>query len=150
MVGQVTAKSAGYVAGYVMKKMGSMPICMDRTREFTRMSLRPGLGANAMWNVASELLRYDLAQDRDVPHALRYGERDYKPLGKYLRRLLRTYVGKDAKAPPAALQELEEQLQIVRTFAWNNDRSVASVFREVNEPLAQQIEARYRARRIVL
>lgn len=143
MVGQLTEKSANYIAGYVTKKMThSSDIRLDgRHPEFARMSLRPGIGANAMWNVASDMMRYSLEARGDVPLALRYGSK-LMPLGQYLRRQLREKVGKGEGSPAEALQEAANKLQLLRAFAWQNNRSVASVFQEINQPRADQMAAR--------
>lgn len=137
MVGRLEAKSASYIAGYTTKKMTQRSDIRlgGRYPEFARMSLRPGIGANAMHNVASEMMRYQLEEKGDVPTALRYGAK-YMPLGKYLRRNLRLMVGKDGAAPQETLQIAANQMQLVRAYAWANDRSVSSVFAELNEPYA--------------
>lgn len=50
MIGQVTARSANYVAQYSMKKLGSRLDCdangVIRQRPFLRMSRRPGIGSD--------------------------------------------------------------------------------------------------------
>lgn len=136
-------KSAAYIAGYVTKKMTHRSDIRlgGRHPEFARMSLRPGIGVPALWNVASEIMRYRLEEQGDVPIALRYGAK-MMPLGRYLRMNLRKMVGLDAKAPPEALQKLANQMQLLRSFAWQNDRSVASVFSELNSPYEDQLQAR--------
>lgn len=144
MVGQLGPKSAAYIAGYCMKKMTHRldTRLHGRHPEFARMSLNPGIGAGAMWNVASDMMRFNLENTLpDVPTALRFGGKLW-PLGKYLRRDLRKKLGKDEHVTPEALQKLTNQMQILRAFAWQNDRSVASVFQELNEPYAATLAAR--------
>jgi len=143
MVGQLSMASAQYIAGYVTKKMTHrLDIRLDgRHPEFARMSLRPGIGALAMHNVASDMMRWHLEKNGDVPTALRYGGK-LLPLGRYLRRELRKMVGKNEKAPPATLQTLKDRLSLLRAFAFANDRSVASVFQELNEPYANSLQAK--------
>lgn len=143
MVGTLGPRSAAYIAGYVTKKVRTTwrPEANGLPREFARMSLRPGIGAIAMHDVASEMMRWNLEVGRDVPLALRQGAQQM-PLGRYLRKTLRKLVGKDEKAPPWASQDLVEKLRIVRSYAWDNDRSVQSVFSEFNQPYANQIGAR--------
>lgn len=147
MVAPLTKASAQYIAGYVTKKMTSnRDERLDgRSPEFARMSLRPGIGADAMWDVASVLLRYGLETRGDVPAQLRYGA-TVLPLGRYLQKKLRIMVGKDEKAPPEALQEGANKLSILRSFAFANDRSVASVFQEINEPYASRLAAKAKLR----
>ncbi|QXP44305.1 MAG: replication initiator protein [Arizlama microvirus] len=92
-VGTVTHDSASYIAGYTVKKMTNKddPRLNGRPPEFCRMSLRPGIGADAMWDVASSVLWLD--RDGDVPQALNHGRRNM-PLGRYLRNLLRVRTGR--------------------------------------------------------
>lgn len=102
VLGTLEAASAGYVAGYVTKKLTSKgdPRLEGRYPEFARMSLRPGIGADFMHEVASTVMQFDLedATQGDVPSSLRHGSRTL-PLGRYLRKKLRVYVGKEANAP---------------------------------------------------
>lgn len=101
-----------YVAGYVTKKMTSKddPRLEGRHPEFARMSTRKGLGFSAMHEVASELMKLGLDDtETDVPSALRHGS-SIMPLGRYLRRELRSLVGDPKEAPNATIQEAEARL----------------------------------------
>ncbi|QCQ85088.1 replication initiator protein [Blackfly microvirus SF02] len=142
-VGQLTEKSANYIAGYVTKKMTHRSDTRLRGRhpEFARMSLKPGIGADALHDVASAILQYR-SKDEDVPVVLQWSKTSVKPLGKYLRRRLRLLLGKDEKAPASSLQALSNQMQILRAFAWENDRSVSSVFAELFDPYERTLAAR--------
>lgn len=75
------------------------------------MSLRPGIGADAMWDVASAVMQHKLERKElsDVPVALRHGSREF-PLGRYLRRILRARVGLPEGAPPHVLEALRSGL----------------------------------------
>lgn len=112
-VGTVSNASAQYVAGYTVKKLTDArdPLLNGRHPEFARMSLRPGIGADALHEIASELMRLglDISQP-DVPSALRHGSK-ILPLGRYLRRRLRTLIGKAPNAPPETLAALTEALR---------------------------------------
>lgn len=100
--GELTPASAHYIAGYVTKKMSKEdPTLNGRYPEFARMSLRPGIGAVAMSQVATALRceagRKEIARTGDVPLVLRHG-RGLHPLGRYLRECLRkelALVGRD-------------------------------------------------------
>lgn len=143
MVGRLEPKSSAYIAAYCTKKMTHR---LDtrlggRHPEFARMSLNPGIGADAMWDVASAFMQYHPTA-LDVPTGLQYTKTTIKPLGKYLRRELRKKVGRDKKAPPEALQKLTNQMQLLRSFAWQNDRSVSSVFEELFLPLENALAGR--------
>lgn len=135
--------SARYIVGYVVKKMTAADdgrLC-GRHPEFARMSLRPGIGADAMWHVASEMMRYDAS----VPVSLGRGRKQW-PLGRYLRNKLREMTGREEGATPEELAKLAEHVQAVRSYAWANDRSVSSVFYELNEGLEAKLaqkEARW-------
>lgn len=137
-------KSAQYIAGYVIKKMTRRDDMRlhGRHPEFARMSLVPGIGATAMHDVASVLMQYPQRLRGDVPNTLAWMKGKELPLGRYLTRKLRKYSGLHEKAPEAALQRQANQMQIVRAFAWANDRSVSSVFSELNEPYAALLEGR--------
>lgn len=149
MVGHLSAKSASYVAGYVTKKMtiAGDPRLGGRTPEFARMSLRPGIGVDALWDVASAMMRYDLG---NVPSQLRVGPKLF-PLGRYLRRRLGLFLGMSdeefARVTQCSLQSAEAELQVVRKVAFAASRSVSSVFDEVNAPYARALEAREKVRR---
>lgn len=128
-VGELTQNSAQYIAGYVTKKMTSKDDIRlsGRYPEFGRMSLRPGIGADALHEVADVLLRLNLVDpEGDVPSALRHGSR-LLPLGRYLRRKLRVLVGHDEAAPEKTLKEIEETLRPLFDVAFENSISKKSV-----------------------
>lgn len=90
--------TASYICGYVVKKMtkNDDPRLEGKHPEFARMSLRPGIGADAMDDVAEQLFskhgeRFVMASG-DVPPALMIGGRQ-RPLGRYLRQKLRDKIG---------------------------------------------------------
>lgn len=114
-VGSLTNESAAYIAGYVTKKFIWFP---DGVRPpFSRMSNRPGIGAGVMDDVASTLLMEGYKQP-DVPSSLSHGSKSY-PLGRYLRRRLRTRMGMAPDAPQSTLTAMAEKLQELREKAYN-------------------------------
>lgn len=121
-LGILETSSAQYVAGYVTKKMthAQDPRLQGRHPEFSRQSNRPGIGQSAMYEVASELMRFNLdVTQADVPSALRHGKRQL-PLGRYLQQQLRKMVGKDVKAPEAVIQKHAAEMLPLRIAAKNS------------------------------
>lgn len=119
--GALEIGSAQYVAGYVTKKMTRFddPRLNGRQPEFARMSRRPGIGVAFMHEVASTFLEFNLDQSQpDVPSALRHGKRTL-PLGRHLRRKLREFVGKEANAPQATIDEAQKEMLDVYTRSRN-------------------------------
>lgn len=119
MLGKLEDNSAGYMAGYVTKKMTSPsdPRLNGRHPEFGRMSLRPGIGHDALWEIADTLLKYELDQElADVPLALQHGLKKL-PLGRYLRRHLRKYIGRDEKISQESFDALAAEVLELRLAA---------------------------------
>lgn len=120
------------------------PRLNGRHPEFCRMSLRPGIGADFMHEVASSVLEFDLDKlQGDVPSSLRHGSR-IMPLGRYLRRRLRKLVGKDESAPQSTLDEVAEELRPLRETAFNASASFKDTVVEASKGKVAQIEARHR------
>lgn len=119
-LGTLDPGSARYVSGYVTKKLTRPDDerLEGRHPEFSRMSTRPGIGAGMMDEVASQLMSLNLDTELDdVPAALTHGRQAW-PLGQYLRRRLRTRIGRDEKAPLATIKKLEEKLLPLRQAAY--------------------------------
>lgn len=103
-VSPFTEAHAGYVAGYVTKKLTKvtedLPVgCIP---EFSRMSRRPGIGVPGLervyeWLYSEEGSRY-VAVTRDVPKVCRVGGRIY-PLGRTLALALRNELGLASSDP---------------------------------------------------
>lgn len=114
-LGQLNVHTAQYIAGYVTKKLTQKDDArlLGRHPEFARMSLKPGIGANALPEIASTILEFDLVESQgDVPSTLRVDGR-LMPLGRYLRRKLREQVGMEPNAPESTLAAAKERLQEV-------------------------------------
>lgn len=105
---------AEYVSQYAVKKMTREDDIRLKGRrpEFARMSLKPGLGHDFMWELASTLLQYPERLEKmvDVPTSLRMNGKKW-PLGKYLRTKLREFVGRDPGTPPEVMEEILKELR---------------------------------------
>lgn len=157
LVGELTIKSAQYITGYVAKKMTRPDdVRLDgRCPEFARMSLRPGIGAGVIPDVASVMMQWKLEEKCcDVPVAMRHGSSEL-PLGKYLRRLLRKQCGLDENAPPEVIEALRSGLlpvyQTVEiAFPWAKGEYkrllVAEEMRHLNEQYGRNVAARQKKR----
>lgn len=150
-LGLLEEHSAQYLAGYVIKKMTRDDDLRlnGRKPEFCRMSRRPGIGYHAMWEVASELMRFNLEDTQvDVPSTLRHGRR-LMPLGRYLTKSLRKMVGHDEKTPEQVLQRMAEELQPLREAARGSSEtpSFRDQIIEANKGKVASFEAREKIKR---
>lgn len=144
LLGTLETTSAQYISGYVTKKMTAPDDMrlLGRHPEFARMSLRPGIGADAMHDVASTILEFNLETSQtDVPSALRHGSRNL-PLGRYLTRRLRVLTGKDPNAPQETLDKIQEELRPLRETAFNNSASFKKTFVEANAQKVLNMETK--------
>lgn len=126
-VGRLEPQSASYLAGYVTKKMTAHDDARLKGRqpEFARMSLKPGIGYGALYEVAAQMLQYDLENKLvDVPGALRHGSR-VLPLGRYLHRNLRKMVGHGEETPAEVIEAFEDELRPLREAAFAGSVSFA-------------------------
>lgn len=141
-LGDLTIESAQYLSGYVTKKLDATHKDLHgRYPEFARMSLRPGIGRDAMHDVASVLLDFNLEDAQaDVPSALRHGNR-LLPLGRYLRRYLRTLVGMDEKISQKAFDEIEKPLLALYEVSISNAQAKTGPV-SVKELLLQKDEGK--------
>lgn len=112
----LTHDSAQYICGYVTKKLTKKSDFLDSLGiipEFARMSLRPGIGAHAMEDVAETLMTEhgcDLIGNLgDIPTQLAHGKK-MKPLGRYLSQKLRERLGHDKKVPLEVLQKNNQEM----------------------------------------
>lgn len=144
MLGTLEPKSMAYVAGYITKKMTRLndPRLKGRKPEFARMSLRPGIGLGMMHEVASTLMDHGLDETLDdVPSVLQHGKLRY-PLGRYLRRNLRTMIGRAPNAPPETLKKARDEMQPLRQAAFNSSTPLKVAVLETTLGRRIQIEAR--------
>jgi len=146
-LGTLEEKSAAYIGGYVSKKYTRAQSSDGRNPQFTRMSLKPGIGLGLMHDVASTLMQHSLEGKLiDVPISLRHGTHQW-PLGRYLRRKLRTFIGRPANAPPEVLELQRLELQTLRETAWTNQTSLTTEVLKASEGKRIQIHRKQRAKK---
>lgn len=125
-VGTLTKDSAQYIARYVTKRLNgkderSLDILKGRYPEYARMSLKPGIGAEAMKDLG-DLLTTDQGIDlmethgQDVPTCVQQGKRKL-PLGRYLRKKLREKVGDEDEMRQLSKEECTKEMLQVREEA---------------------------------
>lgn len=122
-VGFLTVASASYVAGYVTKKMTGKDDdrLQGRYPEFARMSLRPGIGAHAIKDVAAALQSkagWDfIAAQSDVPSVLQSCGK-FLPLGRYLRQRLRAAMNFEqiGGSDEAVYRQTAEMLNVYKDY----------------------------------
>lgn len=132
-LGSVTMESAAYCCSYITKNMRRTDDLRLKGRwpEFARMSLRPGIGYDALWEIADTMMRYDLDESgEDVPTGIRHGAK-VLPLGRYLRRSLRTMVGKDEKAPDEVIEELQVMYEVAKAATPSGGDARRTVFKNL-------------------
>lgn len=155
-VGQLNFQSASYISSYVQKglttkddsrnsefRKGSGLLLGSRHPEFCRMSLKPGIGADAMDEAAYSIENCGVSDYVDgvvdVPASFRHGPK-YFPLGRYLRRKLREKIGCGPDTPEYALKIYGAQMRELfeKTIAvqgWKN-RSKSEIYKDIK---AQEI-----------
>lgn len=131
-IGDLSPASASYLARYVTKKWTrpDEPGLAGRSPEFATMSLKPGIGAEAMADVAAAL------SDRhgqelvavDVPTSLRSGPSSLL-LGRYLRSQLRVALGRSPDTPVLAKAQWLGELQAMLEEAGSYEAYRAKVGR---------------------
>lgn len=144
-VAKLEPHSASYVCGYVVKKLTSPddPRLEGRHPEFARMSLKPGIGADFVPDIADVQLRYN-DKGEEVPFGLRHGPK-IMPLGRYLVRKLRVQSGREA-GPSVSTQIIQqEKLQHLSEIASEAPGLKKEVFKSlILETYAKQVEAKER------
>lgn len=141
--GFLSAKSASYVAKYITKRWigdsGRDPRHGDRVAEFARMSLRPGIGAEGLEATVAALLSRGasagVAAAGDVPGHVRLEGRRF-PLGRYLRRRLRSDVGWAPEAPPEVQRAVRFKRSVEDTSKVQRQRKQSALSAERRVELA--------------
>lgn len=119
-VGTLTRQSAQYICGYVTKRMTSVrdERLQGRYPEFARMSLKPGIGGDAIDPIGSfstsEVGSRVLLRDSDVPAVIR-ADGAVWPLGRYLRSRIRMQCGIVDGKQPQSIGDARE-LELVNLY----------------------------------
>lgn len=119
-VGDITIQSAQYISKYIQKGMtnGNSTYVTEklcgRHPEFARMSLKPGIGADAV-DKLGDFLETDIgcreiSINNDVISSLKLGKRTI-PLGKYIKEKLRNRYG--FKGSPIENQEKHKKEMLI-------------------------------------
>lgn len=125
--GSLTRHSASYIGGYVEKKLTSAkdPRLNGRYPEFSRSSLKPGIGATAIEEIArfctSEFGVNDILETGDVPMGLEHGGKKY-PLGRYLLKKLRSHLGYRETLHEEKMQKLQTKTIVEKHLDWAEGR----------------------------
>jgi len=146
-LGDVTPESAQYTAGYTIKKMTHQDD--ERLRqgnawlppEFSRKSLKPGLGAGMMPYIAAIPFIMDRGSD-DVPSSLQHGKK-ILPLGRYLKGKLREALDLPKGMPPSEQLRLDaETLFPLRILAKNSETPLSQIILESTGDVDRQLNKR--------
>lgn len=142
--------SAQYIAQYVTKglsKMGASDL-EGRHPEFSRMSNRPGIGADAIRSLSQAMLSptglHELETSGDVPAVLTINGKTF-PMGRYLREQLRLSLGRSRETPEDVLLKLKLENQALRTRLVESgldSNKLASIFSDKGR--IDQIEAKHK------
>lgn len=112
---------AQYLAKYVTKKWTKEDLwtkekLKGRKPEFSRMSLKPGIGADAIKFAVDSTVRTRLGKyvkmSIDAPVVLKKNGSTL-PLGRYLRRKWRQALGRNEDAPQGELERYSREMQVV-------------------------------------
>lgn len=146
-LGDVTPESAQYVAGYTLKKMTHMnDPRLQRGNvwlppEFSRKSLKPGLGAGMMQHIAK--IPFILAAGEiDVPSSLAHGKKIF-PLGRYLKGKLREEMALPKNMPKEAQLKYDyETMFPLRIIAKNRKAPLSQIILESTGDTDRQLHKR--------
>lgn len=135
-VGLVTSESCAYVCGYTVKKWTKVGVegLDGRHPEFTRMSLKPGIGAFAGDEVGRAYSTRSgsvaLVRDLDVASGVRIDGRLF-PLGRYLRDRARVACGQEVGMPEVLKREIALGGRVLRRPSRGVDSDLeASIIRQ--------------------
>lgn len=154
MLGTLTPQSAGYICGYVTKKMTAKddPRLNGRHPEFCRMSRRPGIAAGAIEELSelvfSQYGRDEILKTGQLPSVLRHGS-SLMPLGRYLRKKLAEAIGTNEKFDDSSKEDFQKQMQALwldaqddETLSPEEKLTLKSVLLRKNKQKVASLEAK--------
>lgn len=163
-LGDVNLHSAQYVAGYTVKKLtnGKDPYVQEKLNgrhpEFARMSLKPGIAADAVEKIKNSLTPEQFEnyfqETGDVPKQLQVGKTKY-PLGRYLTKKLRLAAGKGEKNSEAIIRwsaDMSVLLDEAFKKPENQKKGIKGIIKSQNEGKIASIEAKekiFKQKRII-
>lgn len=152
-VGFLNVHSAGYIAGYVLKYMTKKDDDRLRGRhpEFTRMSLRPGIGVKGAEEIArfvtSEEGSRFITRGEGVPSVIRFNGRRYS-VGRYLRNRILVASGYAGQRLDRLRAPVDVPLEEWLSLHWRDRFQLAQVAMEEREEkrAVQALQARTKVR----
>lgn len=156
--GPLNSDTADYIGGYTCKKLttakdiarivqktGNLAIKSLRP-EFARMSLRPGIGALVVPDVALSIKKALPSGSFVIPSVLKHGKKA-RPLGRYLKRLICEKLGFDPKAESekniSSFEfEMRELYEKVLSNPENCSLSLAAIVEKQNKQKVLNLESR--------
>lgn len=169
LTAEFNSATANYCAGYVTKNTRSLAQATSRITqsgeivevypEFARMSLKPGLGVNAIAHMAEKLKRNDwvwnkLHTEQDVPKTIDFGGRTVA-LGSYMLNALREHIGftagviKNTKGKAGYDASVEMSILFEAAFANQTAQTYKDVYKAQNAQRILQVEAKEKISRSV-
>lgn len=128
-IGTLTPESAGYIVSYVVKGLTQdndyvRGRLAGRRPEFARMSLKPGIGADAAERFGDAFVSKGgskaVAENGDVTSVFRFGSRRW-PFGRYLLGKVREAAGVSDDAIALKLAQWQEDL-VIQGWEGRKDR----------------------------
>lgn len=149
-VGSVTPQSIEYCVDYTMKKLvGKMADLYEgRHPEFSRQSMRPGIGYNKTDDVAEGIRNMEKRGQflDDVPIGLKVGKK-FMPLNPLFRRKIRLALGREPTAPKEAQLKASEKLLDLRMVSRVSETSLAKLTAQSTSQKALNLSTRLEIRK---
>lgn len=154
-IGAFNSSTAAYTAGYICKKLTRKEDekLQGRHPEFSRMSLKPGIGADAadaiaQAGVTTEAGALRILRGEDVPGVVRVDGR-VRPIGRYLKQRVRISGGYSGKCFESTLRRIQIETATRERDSTERERSIRAGHREASEGRAiNKVSAHFSKRKI--